>query len=88
MGELPAVAQQAAVCAVFCVDVAAVLALPDQGHGAWQGEVQVFCTEQHFGAKGGVDGAADGFTAGAGGARYAALGADQDCQRSLDDRAS
>ena len=86
--QVPTPSQKTALWALFRIDVAAVLALPDQGHGAGQCEVQVFGAEQDLGAQGGVDGAANGFATGAGGARYAALGADQDRVGALDDRAS
>ena len=86
--QVPAMAQQAAGRAVLGVDVAAVLALP--GHrkrSRRQGEVQVLCAQQDFGAELGVDGGADGDATWADGAGQAPLAADEHGERAGNDLA-
>ena len=54
-GALPAVAEQAAGAALFDIDVAGVVPLPDKGQDAGQGEVLFFFSNQYFGAQLWVD---------------------------------
>ncbi|QMV71598.1 hypothetical protein HS961_01410 [Comamonas piscis] len=81
------------MAAVLRVDIAAVLALPDDGHRAWQCEVQVRRPRQHFGAELRIDGVANALAilfalclaAGADGACDTALSADQNRPGTGDD---
>ncbi len=75
-GQAPAQAQETSL-GTGRAHIAAVVALPDQAHGARQGEVELIGTRQHFGAQERVDRAANGHAAGASGAGHDAAVADE-----------